>query len=104
MQGVKDGNAVVAGDHRLAIQDERLGAQLGGGRGDGGISIGPVIAAAGEQANGVRRIAMSETVEGRQLGFHGGAQMGLSLAFDAILRLVVGRRHELCDLVHTSSD
>jgi hypothetical protein len=53
MQGVKDGNAVLAGDHRLAIQEERLGAQLGGGRGDGGISIGPVIAAAGEQANGV---------------------------------------------------
>jgi hypothetical protein len=43
---------------------------------------------------------MSETVEGRQLGFPGGTQMGLRLALDAILWLVANQRHELYDLVH----
>jgi hypothetical protein len=42
------GDPVGAGDHRLAIQRERSGAQLGGGRRDGGIALGPVVPAAGE--------------------------------------------------------
>jgi hypothetical protein len=46
---------------------------------------------------------MSVTVEGRELGFHDGAQMGLRLALDAILGLVVNWWHELCDLIHTGS-
>jgi hypothetical protein len=41
--------AIGAGDHRLAVQGERPRLQLGRGRSDGGIAVGPVIAAAGEQ-------------------------------------------------------
>jgi hypothetical protein len=49
VQRVEHGDPILAGDHRLAVQGERLGAQLGGGRSDGGIAIGPVVAATGQQ-------------------------------------------------------
>jgi hypothetical protein len=50
MQGVEDGNTVVPDHHGLAVWSERLGAQLGGCRGDGGIAVGPFITAAGEHS------------------------------------------------------
>jgi hypothetical protein len=46
------GDAVGSGHSSLAVQGERLGAQLGGHRSDLGIAIGPVKAAAGEQVHG----------------------------------------------------
>jgi hypothetical protein len=49
MQGVEDGNTVMPDHNRLAVQRERLGPQLGGGRGNRRIPIGPVIAAPGEE-------------------------------------------------------
>jgi hypothetical protein len=53
VERVEHGDAVGARDHRLAVQRERLGPQLGGGRGDGGIAVGPVMAAACEQPHGL---------------------------------------------------
>jgi hypothetical protein len=49
-------------------------------------------------------VAMSASLEGRKLGFFGRAQMRLGLAFDAILRLVASRRHELCDQIYASTE
>jgi hypothetical protein len=52
MQGVEDGNTIGAGHHRLAVQGERPGPQLGGGYDDGGIADGPIVTASpGEQAH-----------------------------------------------------
>ena len=51
VERIEHRDAVGAGDDRLAVQRERLGTQLGGGRRDRRISIGPVIAAPGEQVH-----------------------------------------------------
>jgi hypothetical protein len=43
MQRIEHGYAVGASDHRLAVQRERLRAQLVRDRSDAGIAVGPVI-------------------------------------------------------------
>jgi DNA methylase len=43
----------VGTDDRFTVQGERRGTHRGRGRSDGRISIGPIMAAAGEQANGL---------------------------------------------------
>jgi hypothetical protein len=53
MQGVEDGNTIMPDHHGLAVQRERLGPQLCGRAGDRRVALRPVIAAAGEQANGL---------------------------------------------------
>ena len=45
MERIEHGYAVGAGDHRLTVEREGLGPQLGGGRDDGGIAIGSIMAA-----------------------------------------------------------
>jgi hypothetical protein len=40
MQSVEDGNTIGADHYRLAVQGERLGAQLGGSRSDSHSSAG----------------------------------------------------------------
>jgi hypothetical protein len=52
VERIEHGDPVLAGDHRLAVHSERFGTQLGRGRGDGGIAIGPIMAAAGKEAHG----------------------------------------------------
>jgi len=49
MERIEHGYAVGAGDHRLAVQGERLRAQIGRGCSDGGIAFGPVMAASGDR-------------------------------------------------------
>jgi hypothetical protein len=49
VEGVEYRDAVGAAHRRLAVQGERLGAQLGGCDGNPAITICPVIAAAGEE-------------------------------------------------------
>jgi hypothetical protein len=44
-------DAILATDHRLAVQGERSRLQLCSDTGDPGIAIGPIMAAAGEQAH-----------------------------------------------------
>jgi hypothetical protein len=48
---VEYGDPVGPCNRRLAVQRERLRAQLGGYRSDGGIAFGPVMTASGEQAH-----------------------------------------------------
>jgi hypothetical protein len=47
MERIEHGYAVGAGDDRLAVDGERLGPQLGGGRGDRRIAVSPVMATLG---------------------------------------------------------
>jgi hypothetical protein len=62
VERIEHGDAVGTGDHRLAVQRERLGAHLGRGRSDGGIAVCPVIAAAGEQAHGLAVAANDQPI------------------------------------------
>jgi hypothetical protein len=53
VERAKHSYAVGTGDHRLAVQRERPRLQLGRSVGDRRVAVGPIIAAAGEQANGL---------------------------------------------------
>jgi hypothetical protein len=48
----------------LAVQGERPGTQLGGHCGDRGITVGPIMAAAGEQPHGLAVPAHDQPVAG----------------------------------------
>jgi hypothetical protein len=45
---IEDRDAIGTDHYRLAVHGERLGAELAGSRGDGGVSVGPIMAAARE--------------------------------------------------------
>jgi hypothetical protein len=51
VQGIEDGDTIGTNHHGLAVDRERLGAQLAGCRGDSRISVSPIIAPAREQAH-----------------------------------------------------
>ena len=51
MQSIEHGNPIGTADDRLAIDHERSGAELASGESNHRIPRGPVLAAAGEQAN-----------------------------------------------------
>jgi hypothetical protein len=44
VERIEHGDPVRVGGHRLSVQGKRFGAQFSGGRGNGGISICPVVA------------------------------------------------------------
>jgi len=62
VEGVEHGDTIGAANHRLAIPGEGPRAQLGRGCGDGGIALGPIIAAPGEQPHRVADAANLQPV------------------------------------------
>jgi hypothetical protein len=95
VEGTEHGDPVRARNHGLAVKGERRRTQLGSGRGDGGIAISPVKAAAGEQLHHLAVAADDQAVAvvldrvhpagaGRRLGGKGGnARVDKPISADA---------------------
>jgi len=85
-QRIEIRRAVLTGDHRLAVDQERSRPDAERGINDGGAAVGPVITVAGEAASGAGRAWQQP---GRRQYFTAGRRPSRPSAFDRSLPLVV---------------